>query len=240
MRRKQPIFQSHRNHAPGTVMIASCIVAISALAGCNQTTANSPESSTQTAVAGDSAAKSNESRTDLGQRDHDNTKNNGDDKKMELATFGGGCFWGVELTFSKQEGVIETDVGFMGGKVDKPTYQAVCYTDTGHAEVVHLKFDPAVISYDDLLDVFWKIHDPTQVNRQGLDIGTQYRTVIFYHNDEQRDKAEASKKALDAAGKFSKPIATLIEPAETFWKAEEYHQDYLKKKGVDSCHLPNG
>ena len=159
-------------------------------------------------------------------------------KSTQLATFGGGCFWGVEESFRTLKGVTHTAVGFEGGTMDKPSYRDVCTDRTGHAEVVQIEFDPSIISYDQLLDTFWKIHDPTQVNRQGPDYGTQYRTVIFYHSPEQQAQAEASKKRLAASGKFKKPIATAIEPAKTFWKAEEYHQQYLLKNGLSNCHVP--
>ncbi len=219
--------------------LACFAVAMPALAslGCNQSSGQASASGS-TAVAGDSA-KMGDRTTDTEKTMTTQLQKDGGEMPMETATFGGGCFWGVELAFSQQEGVIETDVGFMGGTKDDPSYKEVCYTDTGHAEVVHLTFDPNKISYNDLLNIFWRIHDPTQVNRQGPDVGTQYRTVIFYHNDEQRDQAEASKKAMDASGKFKAPIATIIEPAATFWKAEDYHQDYLKKRGQTSCHIPN-
>ncbi len=156
----------------------------------------------------------------------------------EFATFGAGCFWGVEVTYRKMDGVVATAVGYMGGNVDNPTYKLVCSGTTGHAEVVHIEYDPSKVSYEQLLDAFWKCHDPTQVNRQGPDWGTQYRTVVFYHSDAQKQTAEASKRALAESGSHRKPIATLIEPAKTFWKAEEYHQQYLEKQGLESCHIP--
>lgn len=155
----------------------------------------------------------------------------------QKATFGAGCFWGVEQTFRQTEGVIDTAVGYAGGQTDHPTYEDVCGKGTGHAEVVEVTYDPDKVSYDDLLNIFWRCHDPTQVNRQGPDVGDQYRTVIFHHDDAQRAAAEASKAALEASGKFSRPIATVIEPAPTFWRAEDYHQQYLAKRGRTSCHL---
>lgn len=158
-------------------------------------------------------------------------------KALEKAMFGAGCFWGVELTFRKVPGVVDAAVGYSGGSKPQPTYKEVCYTDTGHAEVVYLEFDPAVVSYDHLLDVFWKAHNPTQLNRQGPDVGEQYRSVIFYYTPEQKAAAEASKAKLAASGRFRKPIVTVIEPAQTFWKAEEYHQQYLAKRGIDQCHI---
>ena len=154
---------------------------------------------------------------------------------MEKATFGAGCFWGVEAAFRQIKGVVGTAVGYAGGDVEQPTYRDVCNGNTGHAEVVQVEYDPSQVSYNDLLKVFWENHDPTQVNRQGPDIGDQYRTVIFYHNENQKASAEASKKALTEAGDYNRPIATTIEPAPTFWVAEDYHQQYLEKRGLSSC-----
>jgi len=148
---------------------------------------------------------------------------------MERATFAAGCFWGVEELFRTTAGVLETTVGYMGGDVDNPTYQLVCSGETGHAEVVDLQFDPAVISYDQLLELFWRKHNPTTLNRQGWDIGTQYRSAIFYHNDEQRKLAEKSKAALDATDQYFEPVVTEITPSGPFWKAEKYHQQYVLK-----------
>lgn len=156
---------------------------------------------------------------------------------MEKATFGAGCFWGVELTFQQLPGVIETAVGYAGGKHDNPSYQEVCTDRTGHAEVVEISFDPAMISYGALLDAFFSLHDPTQLNRQGPDRGTQYRSVIFYHSPEQQQAALATIERLTKEHKFSKPIVTQVVPATTFWRAEEYHQKYLEKRGVTSCHI---
>ncbi|HSA36007.1 MAG TPA: peptide-methionine (S)-S-oxide reductase MsrA, partial [Methanomassiliicoccales archaeon] len=150
---------------------------------------------------------------------------------LKKATFAAGCFWGVEARFMKVKGVAQTEVGYMGGHTESPTYRDVCTDRTGHAEVVQLTYDDSVVSYDGLLDVFWSSHDPTQRNRQGPDVGTQYRTAIFYHDEEQRSVAERSKATLDASGRFKRPIATLVERAGPFWKAEEYHQKYLQKKG---------
>ncbi len=155
----------------------------------------------------------------------------------EKAMFGAGCFWGVEQTFREVPGVIEAVSGYSGGHMEKPTYKDVCTDETGHAEVVEVTFDPEKVKYEQLLDVFWKMHDPTQVNRQGPDFGKQYRTVIFFYSPEQEKTAKASKEALAKSGKFSKPIATSIEPAQTFWKAEDYHQRYLEKRGLRHCHI---
>ena len=156
---------------------------------------------------------------------------------MEKATFGGGCFWGVDLTFSQLPGVTETASGYEGGKVDNPSYQDVCTDQTGHAEVVEVKFDPAKITYQQLLDQFFSLHDPTQLNRQGPDWGAQYRSVVFYHSPEQKAAAEATIARLTAERRFAKPIVTQVVPASTFWRAEEYHQKYLEKRGVASCHI---
>jgi peptide methionine sulfoxide reductase msrA/msrB len=158
----------------------------------------------------------------------------GGKEKYQQATFGAGCFWHVEYEFMKVKGVVDTAVGFAGGTVPEPSYERVCRGDTGHAEVVHLKFDPKVVSYDKLLDIFWSLHDPTQLDRQGPDIGKQYRSVIFYYNEEQRKAAVASKEKLEKSGRYQKPIITEIVPASNFFKAEEYHQKYLKKRGEET------
>lgn len=155
---------------------------------------------------------------------------------MEKATFGLGCFWGPEMTFRKIPGVRDTAVGYCGGHVPNPTYEQVCSGQTGHTEVVHVTFDPEEVSYEDLLGVFFADHDPTQVNRQGPDIGEQYRSVIFTHSPEQRVAAEAKKRALQESGRFARPIATAIEDDHPFWKAEDYHQQYLEKRGLFRCH----
>jgi peptide-methionine (S)-S-oxide reductase len=156
---------------------------------------------------------------------------------IEKATFGAGCFWGVEARFAEMPGVLDTAVGYEGGDLEHPTYKEVCTDRTGHAEVVEITFDPSRVSYDMLLDAFFAMHDPTQVNRQGPDWGSQYRTVIFTHSDEQVKLAKAKIAELNATGAFRKPIATLVEPAKTFWKAEEYHQRYLEKRGMVHCHI---
>jgi peptide-methionine (S)-S-oxide reductase len=155
----------------------------------------------------------------------------------EKATFGAGCFWGVEAAFRQIPGVTATAVGYMGGHLKNPTYQDVCTDQTGHAEVVEVTFDPAQVSYADLLKVFWENHDPTQFNRQGPDYGTQYRTVIFFHSPEQEAAARASKEALDKSETYKRRIVTEITPASEFWRAEEYHQQYLEKRGQASCHI---
>jgi len=156
---------------------------------------------------------------------------------METATFGAGCFWGVEAAFRRLPGVSDTAVGYMGGALQNPTYKDVCTDRTGHAEVVQVEFDPAQVSYDDLLEVFWASHNPTTLNRQGPDIGAQYRSAIFFHTPGQRSAAEASKERLERSGKHKRPIVTEITPAATFWRAEEYHQQYLEKRGLAQCHI---
>ena len=156
---------------------------------------------------------------------------------MEKATFAAGCFWGVEATFRRLPGVTATRVGYTGGHSSNPTYKDVCTNSTGHAEAVEVTFDPAKISYDQLLDVFWENHDPTQLNRQGPDWGTQYRSAIFFHSPEQEAAAKASKQKLEQAHRFSKPVVTQIVPAETFFEAEDYHQQYLEKRGLATCHI---
>jgi len=156
---------------------------------------------------------------------------------MAKATFGAGCFWGVEANFRAVEGVTATAVGYEGGKTARPTYEMVCGHGTGHAEVVEVDFDESVASYKELLSVFWENHDPTQLNRQGPDVGDQYRSVIFYHTPEQKAEAETSLAELEAAGTFRRPIVTQIVPAQTFWRAEEYHQQFLEKRGLRHCHI---
>jgi peptide-methionine (S)-S-oxide reductase len=155
----------------------------------------------------------------------------------QKATFGAGCFWGVEETFRQTKGVVNTAVGYMGGSLENPTYQDVCTDRTGHAEVVEVEYDPGQVSYEQLLEIFWANHDPTTLNRQGPDHGTQYRSAIFYHTPEQQVAAEASKAKLQTSGRFRRPIVTEITPAATFWRAEEYHQQYLAKRGQGQCHL---
>ena len=156
---------------------------------------------------------------------------------MQKATFGAGCFWGVEQAFRQVQGVTATRVGYLGGTMNNPTYHDVCTDMTGHAEVVEVEFDPSKVQYEDLLNVFWSCHDPTQLNRQGPDIGTQYRSAIFFHSPEQEKTARASKEKLLASGRHRRPITTEITPASQFWLAEEYHQQYLEKRGIKSCHL---
>ena len=156
---------------------------------------------------------------------------------MEKATFGAGCFWGVEATFRSIPGVVSTLVGYCGGKTDNPTYQDVCTDTTGHAEVVEITFDPAQLPYEQLLEAFWKLHDPTTPNRQGPDVGSQYRSVIFFHSPAQEAAARAAKERLDKSGKFRNPVVTQIVPAAPFYTAEEYHQRYLEKRGLASCHI---
>jgi peptide-methionine (S)-S-oxide reductase len=153
------------------------------------------------------------------------------------ATFAAGCFWGVEAAFRKVKGVTATTVGYSGGTVPHPTYPDVCTGKTGHAEVVRVEYDPAQVSYDELLNVFWDCHDPTTLNRQGPDVGTQYRSAIFYHTPEQRAAAEASRERFQQSGRYTRPIATEITPASEFYPAEDYHQQYLEKRGQASCRI---
>ncbi len=162
---------------------------------------------------------------------------NAENNIYEKATFGAGCFWGVEDAFMQIEGVKETTVGYLGGALKNPTYKDVCYNNTGHAEVVQIVFDPDIVSYESLLELFWKVHNPTLLNRQGPDIGTQYRSAIFFHSEEQKQIAEKSKADLDISKKFKQSIVTEISRASEFYKAEEYHQEYLKKNGLSSCYI---
>lgn len=155
---------------------------------------------------------------------------------MQQATFAAGCFWGVEHTFRRVKGVTDTEVGYTGGSVPNPTYHNVCGGHTGHAEAVRVTFDPAVVGYENLLEVFWQIHDPTTANRQGPDVGTQYRSAVFFHDADQEKAARAVKERLDKSGRFRRPIVTEIKPASPFWRAEEYHQRYHDKHG-GSCAL---
>lgn len=156
---------------------------------------------------------------------------------MALATFGAGCFWGVEAKFQQVPGVTETAVGYEGGSTENPSYREVCTDLTGHAEVVQLTYDPERVAYTQLLELFFALHDPTQLNRQGPDWGTQYRSVIFFHSPEQEAEARAFLDRLTGEKRFPKPIVTQLVPAQTFWRAEDYHQKYLQKRGALSCHF---
>lgn len=156
---------------------------------------------------------------------------------IQTATFGAGCFWGVEVTFRKVDGVTDAAVGYCGGTVENATYEQVCTGTTGHAEVVQLTFDDAKVCFEQLVSLFFQMHDPTTLNRQGPDRGTQYRSVIFYHDDHQKEVAESAIQTLTDAQAFRDPIVTQVEPAQPFWRAEEYHQQYLTKRGLASCHL---
>jgi peptide-methionine (S)-S-oxide reductase len=150
---------------------------------------------------------------------------------MEKATFAAGCFWGVEAAFRRVPGVISAAVGYTGGWVENPSYEDVCYRQTGHAEAVQLEYEPSEVCYEDLLEVFWSVHDPTTLNRQGPDVGTQYRSAIFFHSPEQEAAAAASREKLESSGRYRGPIVTEIAPASTFYRAEEHHQRYLEKRG---------
>jgi peptide-methionine (S)-S-oxide reductase len=156
---------------------------------------------------------------------------------MEKTTFGAGCFWHVEEVFRQAQGVVSTQVGYMGGSIENPTHEDVCSRTTGHAEVVEVTFEPSRVSYDELLQLFWECHDPTQLNRQGPDVGSNYRSVIFYHTTEQAERARASLERENESGRHHRPIVTEIVPATIFWRAEEYHQQYVAKWGESSCSL---
>ncbi len=154
---------------------------------------------------------------------------------MAKATFAAGCFWGVEAAFRQIDGVTATTVGYSGGNTTNPTYKEVCTDTTGHAEIVQVEYDPDRVSYETLLDLFWSNHDPTQLNRQGPDVGTQYRSAIYYHDDEQKAAAAASKERLESSGRYGRPVVTEITEAQEFYLAEDYHQQYLEKRGLASC-----
>lgn len=156
---------------------------------------------------------------------------------MARATFAAGCFWGVEATFRQVEGVLSTSVGYTGGTLDNPTYRAVCTDTTGHAEAVDVEYDPSKVTYEQLLDIFWDNHDPTTLNRQGPDFGSQYRSAIFYHDDAQESAARESRERRNASGRYPRPIVTEIAPASTYYRAEEYHQQYLEKRGLAHCRI---
>ncbi len=159
------------------------------------------------------------------------------EKRTEKATFGAGCFWGVEAAFRRVKGVIDTAVGYAGGTLENPTYQDVCSKQTGHAEVVEVIYDPDQVSYGEMLEVFWNNHNPTTLNRQGPDVGSQYRSAIFFNTPEQQTVAQASLERLDLSGHFPRPIVTEITPTSTFYRAEDYHQKYLEKRGLAHCHI---
>lgn len=156
---------------------------------------------------------------------------------MSKATFAAGCFWGVEAAFRQVPGVLSTAVGYSGGQTDEPTYGDVCGGRTGHAEVVEVEYDPERVSYDQLLNVFWENHDPTTLNRQGPDVGEQYRSAVFFHDAAQEGAARASKETAGKSGRYRRPVVTEITPASRFWRAEDYHQQYLEKRGLASCKI---
>lgn len=159
------------------------------------------------------------------------------ENKMEKATFAAGCFWGVEATFRQIDGVTQTNVGYTGGQVADPTYKQVCSDETGHAEAIEIQFDPKIVTYRELLTVFWDNHDPTTLNRQGPDFGSQYRSAVYYHSPTQKEMAEELLSKLADSGKYSRKIVTEITQAGQFYIAEEYHQQYLEKRGMSSCHI---
>jgi peptide-methionine (S)-S-oxide reductase len=218
------------------VLYALAFFSLIAVAGCER--GRAPRAA-DGAVSGDAAAARLANDQEPMSGTEDQTMPQYADGDLQTATFGAGCFWGVEALFRQVDGVVDAAAGYSGGTFEKPTYQDVCTDKTGHAEAVRIRFDPRRVSYEKLLDVFWKCHDPTQVNCQGPDVGTQYRSVIFYHTPEQKAAAEASKKALDESHKYRRPIATEIVPAGEFYRAEEYHQQYLAKHGLANCHLPD-
>ncbi|MEP6801659.1 MAG: peptide-methionine (S)-S-oxide reductase MsrA [Acidobacteriota bacterium] len=156
---------------------------------------------------------------------------------MNKATFGAGCFWGVEAAFRQVPGVLSTAVGYSGGTLQDPTYRDVCGGRTGHAEVVEVEYDPERVSYGELLDVFWENHDPTTLNRQGPDVGEQYRSAVFFHDPDQESAARASRETVEKSGRYRRPVVTEITAASTFWRAEDYHQQYLEKRGLASCKI---
>jgi len=216
-------------HVTSVVLTASMVMLLGALggAGCDSS-ASRAEGGASTAAQQPKATPGSATQKET-------------NMKTETALFGAGCFWGVESTFRKVPGVVATAVGYAGGKTDHPTYQDVCSDQTGHAEVVQVTFDPSKVSYQKLLEVFFENHDPTTMNSQGPDFGTQYRSVIFYAGDEQKQLATAEKEKRNKSGDYVGPIATSIDPAPTFWAAEDYHQQYFEKKGVNwSCHTGNG
>tara|TARA_B110000014_G_C20027229_1_gene533273 strand:+ start:366 stop:836 length:471 start_codon:yes stop_codon:yes gene_type:complete len=156
---------------------------------------------------------------------------------LSVAIFAAGCFWGVESTFQSLKGVLNTSVGYIGGSKENPTYEEVCYSSTGHAEAVRVEFNPSIITYEELLNCFWNLHDPTTLNRQGPDVGEQYRSAIFFSQEEEEEEAKLSREKLNISKKFSDPIVTEITSASTFWPAEEYHQSYFLKRGITGgCH----
>jgi peptide-methionine (S)-S-oxide reductase len=206
----------------------TCVAAALALAGCSGTEGGD-DGLASAASAGATAARA--------------PGGGGDEPtaKTETAVFGAGCFWGVESTFRKVPGVLRTESGYAGGTTERPTYEEVCNEPTGHAEVVRVEYDPAKVGYQKLLEVFFENHDPTTLNRQGPDVGTQYRSVVFFQSPEQEALARAEKERRDASGDYVGPIVTEIQPAPPFWPAEGYHQQYFEKQGVDwVCHTGNG
>jgi len=189
-------------------------------------------------LAGNSSDEGLTRSTEAQTSSKDGSTRENKEKSMKTATFAAGCFWGVEAAFRRVDGVTETEVGYTGGHVPDPDYDSVCHSDTGHAEAVRVVYDPKKVDYDDLLRVFWSNHDPTQLNRQGPDVGEQYRSAIFYHNEEQKQTAERSKQRVNASSRYRGRVVTQIVPATEFYRAEEYHQQYLEKRGEASC--PSG
>lgn len=217
-----PMGQNRGSGAPGSSQSQP-----GATSATNNTATNT--ANTQTTTPSDARGDSKEA--------NGMTTNGNESGTTQTAMFGAGCFWGVQAKFDKINGVIATEVGYAGGQVEKPTYKQVCTDETGHAEVVHITYDPAKVSYQQLVNAFFALHDPTQLNRQGPDYGTQYRTLIFYYSPDQQKTAQETIQRLTDAKKFARPIVTQVVPAPEFWKAEEYHQKYLFKRGLDECHL---
>lgn len=223
----------------GMGIFAVAVLGLVAVGGCRDYVATS-RSAGGTAVAGNLETRMADDKHEVSSGARAAGDARADESGLEKATFGAGCFWGVEERFRQTSGVVRTAVGYCGGTVANPSYEQVCTDRTGHAEVVQVEYDPAVVSYEQLLDVFWNGHNPTTRNRQGPDVGTQYRSVIFHHSPEQEAAARASKEKLDASGKFRAPIVTEIEPAKPFYRAEEYHQQYLAKRGQTTCGTGDG
>jgi methionine-S-sulfoxide reductase len=213
-----------------TSLMALCILAGSPilLGACQEQMDEGAASRSREVKPNESGSEKSMSKNSSGESKSGPAGNTGAPGNEELATFGAGCFWCVEAVLEQLDGVKNVASGYMGGRVENPTYEQVCSNTTGHAEVVQVTFDPERISYEKLLEYFWKLHDPTTLNRQGNDVGTQYRSVIFYHSESQREAAERSKKAMDASGTFGSPIVTEITKASTFYPAEKYHQDYYR------------
>lgn len=230
---------AYRWHHPCAVCpISMAICALGGPSGCAKTPEGTRMEVVKTDAAPAQAATSDSVAVKPASTTTDQTPMN-TTAKTETAMFGAGCFWGVEAIFRKQPGVVDAAVGYAGGSVRNPTYKQVCTDTTGHAEVVKIEFDPTKVSYEQLVDLFFRLHDPTQLDRQGPDYGSQYRSAIFSYSPEQQKTAEAVKARRQASGKHKGEIVTEISKAPEFWRAEEYHQRYLEKSGKDNCHIPS-